>query len=233
VEKRRTPFYTIFRMADKVAAVLGAYHAAKGAYSKGKKVVSTAHKVGKAIKKHKVVKKAGHHIVHGAKVGKAAVQLASRLANPINQVKFAAKAAKGEGFVLPGSKYIGPGNRMDLGAPVDVADANAYQHDIDYDNYIKSGIPKHKVYLGYSDADKRLQEKTPWTTPNGLAVQLGMGIKQLANAAHLTPYVKDEDQYPSVQTDKATRAISVPRKRHHPHSHHYIRMRNKHFGSPW
>lgn len=128
----------------------------------------------------------GKSALKTGQVGLAAVELGQKLLNPINQVKFAHKAIKGEGFVLPGSKYIGPGNRMDLGKPTSSADAAAYQHDKDYDAMIKKGIPKKKVYLGFSDADQRLMDRSDVTTSDGLATYLGMGGKKLLYKAGLT-----------------------------------------------
>ena len=138
----------------------------------------------------KIVKKAAY----GASVAHATGQLALRLANPANRAKFIANAVRGEGFVLPGSKYIGPGNRMDKGAPVNQADANAYQHDIDYDNYVKAGHKASDVYTGYSDADERLLKNTKANTPEGVAVVLGMGAKKLLNKTGLTKRIRDSDK---------------------------------------
>lgn len=139
--------------------------------------------------------KIGRKIKHGAEVAKAGVELAGRVANPVNRAKFVKTALKGEGFTLPGSKYIGPGNRMDLGKPKDQADANAYQHDVDYDNYLKKGVSKKNVYLGYSDADERLLKNTKANTASGLAVNLGIGAKKLLNKTGLTKRIRDKDVY--------------------------------------
>lgn len=38
------------------------------------------------------------------------------------------------GYTLPGHKYIGPGNELDRGAPIDVDDAIALEHDKAYQN---------------------------------------------------------------------------------------------------
>jgi hypothetical protein len=127
-------------------------------------------------------------------VGGAATVLAARVANPVRKAKMVADLVRGKGLVLPGSKYIGPGNAMDKGKPVDEADANAYQHDIDYDNYVKKGHKARDVYLGYSDADERLLKKTKANTANGLAVNLGMGAKKLLNKTGLTKRMRDTDE---------------------------------------
>ena len=178
----------------KMSSVASALAAAKTGYKiyHGAKL---AYNVGKVLKSNPVVRKIGGKIKHVAKVGKAAVQLKARVSNPKNQVKFVSDAVRGKGFVLPGSKYIGPGNEMNKGKPVDRADANAYQHDVDYDNYIKKGVSKRKVYTGWSDADARLLKNTKATTPNGLAVNLGMGAKKLAYKAGLTSRIRDSDVY--------------------------------------
>lgn len=139
------------------------------------------------------VKHVAKKVHYAGQVGKAGVDLARKIKNPYNAAKFVGNAVRGEGFVLPGSKYIGPGNRMDKGAPVDEADANAYQHDIDYDNYLKKGHSKKDVYLGYSDADERLLKNTKANTASGLAVNLGMGAKKLLNKTGLTKRIRDTD----------------------------------------
>ena len=139
-------------------------------------------KISRGIRKTaKKVKKAG-------KIGVAAVRLGGRLANPFNQLKFGADAVRGKGFVLPGSKYIGPGNSLDRGKPTSSADAAALQHDIDYDNTIKKhgNKIKPKLYLGFSDADDRLMKRSDITTPDGLATWGGMAVKKAVYKLGLT-----------------------------------------------
>jgi len=161
---------------------------------------------------------------------KAGASLAAKVGNPLNQAKFLTNAVRGEGFVLPGSKYIGPGNRMNKGKPVDQADANAYQHDVDYDNYLKQGHKAKDVYLGYSDADERLLKNTKADTASGMAVNLGMLAKKGLNKLGLTKRIRDgaappgagnrkgpstttevmkaQQQHPSVQTDRSQNIFS-------------------------
>lgn len=151
-------------------------------------------KVGERIKKAALgVKKVAKHVKYAGEVGLAGAKLAGRIANPVRKGKFIKDAVSGKGFVLPGSKYIGPGNEMNKGKPVDEADANAYQHDVDYDNYLKKGHKAKDVYTGYSDADERLLKKTKANTPNGLAVVLGMGAKKMLNKTGLTKRIRDTD----------------------------------------
>jgi hypothetical protein len=113
--------------------------------------------------------------------------------------KVVTDAARGKGIVLPGSKYIGPGNSMKKGTPKTKADADAYQHDIDYDNYIKSGkVSANKVYTRYSDADDRLRKKAGKNAhkdPNAMAAYLGMSGKKLLNKTGLVGRVRDKDVY--------------------------------------
>lgn len=137
------------------------------------------------------VKKVGSKIKHGAKVAKATGQLAGRLANPKNAVKMVKDAKKGKGLVLPGSNYIGPGNPMNRKVK-SKGDALAKKHDEDYDEYLKAGVSKKKVYGGYSDADSRLRKASDTTTPEGVATYLGMTAKK--GLAKLTGQKKLKDK---------------------------------------
>lgn len=123
-------------------------------------------------------------------LAKASGNLARHVLNPVKVAKSVKKAIKGEGYVLPGAKYIGPGNRMDLGKPKTSGDAIAYQHDKDYDALLKKGARAKDVYLGYSHADKRALKKSWKRAKKGsgqaLAVAAGMGIKALGHKIGLT-----------------------------------------------
>lgn len=136
------------------------------------------------------IKKKPSTLAQAAGVAKSVVKLGAKVTNPHNQLQSLRKAVKGEGIVLPGSKYIGPGNRMDLGKPKDRGDKTAYKHDQDYDKILKSGGKKKDVYLGYSHADKRAL-KQAWKdardgSGSSLAVAAGMGVKALASKSGLT-----------------------------------------------
>nr|AAB38327.1 VP1 [Kilham rat virus] len=67
-----------------------------------------------------------------------------------------AKRAK-RGCVPPGYKYLGPGNSLDQGEPTNPSDAAAKEHDLAYDEYIKSG---KNPYLYFSPADQRFIDQT-------------------------------------------------------------------------
>lgn len=156
-----------------------------------KKASSLASKVKGGVSKAKAVAKKAKY---AGEVGMAGVKLAAKVANPVSKAKFLVNAARGEGFVLPGSKYIGPGNKMNKGKPIDQADANAYQHDLDYDAYLKKGHKARHVYTGYSDADERLLKNTKANTASGLAVNLGMGLKKVLNKVGFTKRIRDTDR---------------------------------------
>jgi hypothetical protein len=139
--------------------------------------------LGKAFKTTKKVAKTAKDV---ANVGYAAYNLAKGIANPKN----IAKSAFSQGLVLPGSKYIGPGNSLDKGAPVSKGDAIAYQHDLDYDKLLAAAKNPNDVYLGYSNADKKAL-KEAWRhakkgDAHSLAVAAGLGIKKLAYKSGLT-----------------------------------------------
>lgn len=160
-------------------------------------------KTAKYLKDNKVpqkiasgLKKGGKAIVKGAKVGLAGAKLYAKMKNPVNQAKMVAGGLTGKGWVLPGSKYIGPGNAMNLGKPNSAADAAAYDHDVDYDNYLKQGYSKKKVYGGFSDADQRLMDRADVTKADGLAAYMGMGVKKIGHKLGLSgSRLKDKGGY--------------------------------------
>jgi len=145
--------------------------------------MGVARKIKKSVRGAKVLQGASKT---PSSSGKTAIELGKRIANPRNVAKMAYNAAAGEG------------NSMHKGKPTTKADAKAYQHDIDYDNYTKHGVSKTKVYTGYSDADERLYQsskKDAHKDPNALAAYLGMGAKKMINKTGLTSRVRDEDVY--------------------------------------
>jgi len=126
----------------------------------------------------RTVKSGASKAIYAAKVGKAVGGLAKDFANPINQIKMIKGAVKGEGVVVPGSKYIGPGNAMNKGKPTSSADKAAYQHDLDYGRLLAQGVSKKKLYGGFSKADERLMKKADLTTKHGVAAWGGMAVKK-------------------------------------------------------
>lgn len=137
-------------------------------------------------------------VKRSAQTAHTAGKLISRVTKPSNIAKVGINALRGEGVVLPGSKYIGPKNSMKKGTPTTKADADAYQHDIDYDDYIKHGVKPSKVYTRYSDADDRLRKKSSkqkHKDPNALAAWAGMSGKRLLHKSGLVGRVRDKDVY--------------------------------------
>lgn len=124
------------------------------------------------------IKKAFRKVKKGVKIGIAAGRLAAKVTNPYNLTKMGIDAVRGKGLVLPGSRYIGPGNSLKAGKPRGSADVAARQHDIEYDRLLKSGIKAPKLYAGFSDADQRLMNRSKVTTSAGLATYLGMSAKK-------------------------------------------------------
>lgn len=133
-------------------------------------------KIGKTIKKQ--AKSSVKSITKGAKIAIAAGGIARDLTDPKKMGKVAADALDGKGLIYPGSKYIGPGNAMNKGTPNSTADAAAFQHDKDYDQYLKDGHSEKRVYAGFSGADQRLMDRSDVTTTHGLATYGVMGVKK-------------------------------------------------------
>lgn len=77
------------------------------------------------------------------------------------------------GLVLPGYKYLGPGNGLDKGEPVNNADAAALEHDKAYDAQLKAG---DNPYLKYNHADAEFQEKLQ--DDSSFGANLGRGVFQ-------------------------------------------------------
>lgn len=132
-------------------------------------------------------------------IAKTALKTAARVVNPIGVGKIVGGAIRGKGIIFPGSKYIGPGNSMNKGNPKGKGDAAAYQHDVDYDDYIKSGkVKKSRVYLGYSDADERLRnraKKNLHKDTGSMAAYVGMSLKKGLHKITGSKRIKDKKVY--------------------------------------
>lgn len=66
-----------------------------------------------------------------------------------------AKQDDHSGLNFPGHKYLGPGNGLDRGAPVDADDAAAQAHDRAYQEQLDAG---DNPYVKYNHADREFQE---------------------------------------------------------------------------
>ena len=125
-----------------------------------------------------MIKRMSKGVVKVGRVGYAAARLAEGIANPMNLARVAVGVVRGKGLTLPGSKYIGPGNPMNLGKPTSKTDAAARLHDLDYGRLLKKGVKPSKLYLGFSKADERLMKRAELTTPEGIAAYAGMAAKK-------------------------------------------------------
>lgn len=86
------------------------------------------------------------------------------------------RALRGRGLVYPTSKYIGPGNKLDEGKPVDAADALAYVHDHQYSELLQKG---KSPYFTFNEADREMLRNVDVTTDKGLAEYLGISAKRI------------------------------------------------------
>lgn len=79
-------------------------------------------------------------------------------------------------IVYPGSRYIGPGNKLDEGHPRFHNDHLAYVHDHQYDELEKKGV---NPYFTWNEADREMLSKTQFNTPSGAAIGLFIGGKRI------------------------------------------------------
>lgn len=89
--------------------------------------------------------------------------------------EFAAKARQGD-FSLPGYKYLGPGNAIDKGEPVDYNDWVAYIHDLGYGKIIDRG---GNPYIQFSDADEEALARFQFDSFGGASAITFFTIKRL------------------------------------------------------
>nr|AGA15926.1 capsid protein VP1 [Adeno-associated virus] len=97
------------------------------------------------------------------------------------------KQDNARGLVLPGYNYLGPGNGLDRGEPVNRADEVAREHDISYNEQLQAG---DNPYLKYNHADAEFQEKLADDTSFG--GNLGKAVFQ-AKKRVLEPFGLVED----------------------------------------
>lgn len=74
-------------------------------------------------------------------------------------------------LTLPGYSYLGPFNRLDKGPPKNVSDSAAYEHDVEYERYIKGGL---NPYLNYNEADEEFLEKVSRESDYGGRIATGL-----------------------------------------------------------
>ncbi len=128
---------------------------------------------------------------------KGGKELFLRMANKKNLKEFYHKAKTGQGYILPGSKYIGPGNPLNLGKPMSRGDRLAMYHDRSYHTYLKAGVSPYDLYTGFADSDQRLMNKSDKATAEGFTTYYGMGAKKAANRTGLTKRIRDNEVFGS------------------------------------
>lgn len=79
-------------------------------------------------------------------------------------------------ITYPGSRYIGPGNKLDEGKPLTKHDRLAYVHDHQYSELMEKGV---NPYFTFNEADVQMLRDADFRTIQGAAVALGIGAKRL------------------------------------------------------
>jgi len=85
----------------------------------------------------------------------------------------------GNGWHYPGSHYIGPGTPLGPGiesAPVNAMDNLARIHDYQYGQLQEKGVDP---YWTFNEADRQMLKGVDLTTPEGWAIYIGIGLKQI------------------------------------------------------
>jgi hypothetical protein len=88
-------------------------------------------------------------------------------------------AAQGEGITYPGSNYIGPFNKLDeqgSAPPNSQMDYLARIHDYQYGQLEAQGV---NPYFTFNEADRYMLAHADLTTPEGWAIYVGIGLKQI------------------------------------------------------
>ena len=105
-------------------------------------------------------------------------------------------------LTFPGYKYLGPGNSLDEGEPVNYDDWVAFFHDIEYDEILKSG---QDPYWNWSEADQKALENFTQETWGGSAGKLFFYWKKKAYEHGYLQRV-DMGKLKRVQDDRARAA---------------------------
>lgn len=82
-------------------------------------------------------------------------------------------------ITFPGSRYIGPGNKLNEGRPTSYADRLAYVHDHQYAELQRKGV---NPYTTFNMADRQMLAQNRVNTVEGAAVALGIGAKKIFKA---------------------------------------------------
>lgn len=138
-------------------------------------------------------RKTARKLKHGFKIAGATGSAYLHYFTPLGLAATGIKAARTKSLTLHDSAFIGPGNEIvDASKAKSISDLAARQHDIDYDNYLKSGVRSTDLYFGYSDADKRLMKRADLTHRHGIMAYGGMALKKwIHKTTGLTKRIRD------------------------------------------
>ncbi|QTZ83170.1 MAG: capsid protein [Pavo cristatus parvo-like hybrid virus] len=106
---------------------------------------------------------------------------------------------KSRDWTLPGTNYVGPGNKLHKGPPRHHNDRVAQIHDFDYDTIIDNG---GDPYWQYSDADERARKQFDHSHYSGT---LGKAFFTAKKAAWKTGFIKNVDELSPTQKKVAQR----------------------------
>lgn len=106
--------------------------------------------------------------------------------NPTSLVPIVSNRRKRE-LLWPGHNYMGPGNALENGSPVNVADQIAKQHDYAYAHAWNAKDIKQ------ADADARAQFSEHLREPSALVGYVGLSVKSVAEYVFGSLYPNDTD----------------------------------------
>ncbi len=133
----------------------------------------------------------------------AAGEMAGTLVTSIPQILEG--GSKGEGFLYPGTSYIGPKNPLKGQTPTSQMDDLARIHDYQYGQLLEMG---KNPYFTFNEADKYMLEHADLTTAEGWAIKLFIGSKEFLFPEDHTP-VKPVSPMKSQSTTAAASAPST------------------------
>lgn len=98
------------------------------------------------------------------------------------------KGQSGEGYTLPGSEYIGPGNPVNIDAAKNSADQTAKEHDIEYGRIEKTPLSDIDFKQQVIDADNTAIDnfEKNWKEDGHINAKIGsIGLQVKQNVEHL------------------------------------------------
>ena len=136
---------------------------------------------------------------HKLQVAAAHAKFLFEMSQPLTYARMAFSYKNEKGFIIPGSKYIGPFNKIpqDLShkkdQPKTYGDSLAYLHDKSYSEYKDAGVASKDLYLGWADSDQRLMDasRKDLTNTDALATFYGMAGKKAIHKVFHTKRIRD------------------------------------------